>query len=111
MNILIFGLVVFVGLFLATFGLLERKPIFSVGGLFILMLAGTAVADSGISYSTGTAITDYGNGTILSTNEYTTIGSSDWLIVAIARVLFFGGLFGSLVEFLVYSGKTTQMNK
>lgn len=103
MEILILSLLLFFGLFLAVFGSLNNNSLFTVGGLFVLLLVATSVASSGITFITGSSVTDYGNGTTIIQDITTT--QNDWITNGFSRALFLVSVFFLIITVLDELGK------
>lgn len=100
------SLLLFFGLFSAAFGSLTKNNLFTVAGLFVLLLVATGVADSGITFISGSSVTDFSNGTIVIQDITTT--QDDWLTNGFSRALFLSSVFFLVITVLDELGDEGQ---
>lgn len=89
------GFFVFIGLFLMGYGYADQKEMFVVAGGVILMLAATAFVSEGIDVASGTSVTDFQNGTLISATVFTNYNNV-WTL-GLGRSLFYLSYLGLLL--------------
>ena len=96
MELVIFGTLMFLGLFLLAFGISQKRPLFIVAGAVIAMATGTALVSGGIDIVTGSTTMDFGNGTLVIQDIKT--NHNDWMTQSAGRLVFWLGFLGMVLE-------------